>query len=103
KIVELGPARVGRGLLRLARGEAVEIEEGALGRGEGDLGHPVERELHVVADAYLHGSLSARDRRVTGCITSRASPASSACCDICMMQAGLTAATMRAPVSGLRS
>ncbi|MGH7275596.1 MAG: hypothetical protein ACREIY_01060 [Candidatus Rokuibacteriota bacterium] len=53
--VEFGYA-VGVGLLGLAGSHAVEIQLGALRRGEGDLRQLVRLELHVVSNPYDHCS-----------------------------------------------
>src|SRR2546426_34178 len=102
-VVDLVLGVVGMRLLRLPRRDAVEVELAPVGRGERDLRHLVRGEPGEVLDADLHASPSARASSDTGCPTSISSAWARQCRAICMRHPGLPAATMRAPVSSIRS
>src|SRR5258708_2075257 len=77
-VVDLVLALVAVGGLRLAGRHAVEIELGARGAGQADLGHPVGRNLHVIPYPDLHRAISvsprAPPRTAPGATTSLPSP-----------------------------
>src|SRR5262245_21283782 len=112
-VVDLVLVLVAVRLLRLARRHAVEVELGPARGGERDLRHLVGRRHCPLPDADLHAlascrppcdaAPSARSRSDTGWATSTSTPRARQCWAICIRQPGLPAATIRAPVSRIRS